>query len=82
MVKDEVPVAPAYSGLDGGMNKVFLARYPDRIIPLARVLPPTGSSEMASPGPPAMLRDSDVGGVSTASEALLSRRALRLPAGK
>ena len=42
LVKDEVPVAPAYSGLDGGMNKVFLARYPDRIIPLARVLPPTG----------------------------------------
>jgi hypothetical protein len=24
------------------MNKVFLSRYPDRIIPLARVLPPTG----------------------------------------
>jgi hypothetical protein len=24
------------------MNKVFLARYPDRTIPLARVLPPTG----------------------------------------
>jgi len=42
LVKDDVPVAPIYSGLDGGMNKVFLARYPDRIIPLARVLPPTG----------------------------------------
>ena len=24
------------------MNKVFLTRFPDRIIPLARVLPPTG----------------------------------------
>lgn len=42
LVRDDVPVAPIYSGLDGGMNKVFLARFPDRIIPLARVLPPTG----------------------------------------
>ncbi len=43
LVKDDAPVAPIYSGLDGGMNKVFLARYPGRIIPLAIVLPPTGS---------------------------------------
>ena len=35
LVKDDVPVAPIYSGLDGGMNKVFVARFPDRIIPLA-----------------------------------------------
>ena len=42
LVRDDVPVAPVYSGLDGGMNKVFLTRFPDRIIPLARVLPPTG----------------------------------------
>jgi murein L,D-transpeptidase YafK len=42
MVKDNVPVAPIYSGLDGGVNKVFLARYPWRNIPLALVLPPTG----------------------------------------
>jgi len=39
LVKDDVPVAPIYSGLDGGMNKVFLARFPGRIIPLAIVLP-------------------------------------------
>jgi hypothetical protein len=38
LVKDNVPVAPVYSGLDGGMNKVFLARLPGRIIPLAIVL--------------------------------------------
>jgi murein L,D-transpeptidase YafK len=38
LVKDDVAVAPIYSGLDGGMNKVFLARYPGRIIPLAMVL--------------------------------------------
>jgi murein L,D-transpeptidase YafK len=42
LVKDDAPAAPVYSGLDGGMNKVFLIRYPWRIIPLARVLPPTG----------------------------------------
>jgi murein L,D-transpeptidase YafK len=42
LVKDDLPVAPIYSGLDGGMNKVFLARYPWRNIPLAMVLPPTG----------------------------------------
>jgi hypothetical protein len=33
-----LPVASTFSGLDGGMNKVFLARFPDRIIPLAIVL--------------------------------------------
>jgi murein L,D-transpeptidase YafK len=38
----DLPIAPIYSGLDGGMNKVFLARFPGRIIPLAIVLPPTG----------------------------------------
>jgi hypothetical protein len=42
LVKDNVPVAPLYSGLDGGMNKVFLARFPGRIIPLAMVLPNGG----------------------------------------
>jgi len=39
LVRDNAPVAPIYSGLDGGMNKVFLARFPGRIIPLAMVLP-------------------------------------------
>jgi murein L,D-transpeptidase YafK len=39
LVEDNVPVAPIYSGLDGGMNKVFLAHFPGRIIPLAIVLP-------------------------------------------
>jgi murein L,D-transpeptidase YafK len=38
LVEDGVPVAPIYSGLDGGMNEVFLARFPGRI-PLAMVLP-------------------------------------------
>jgi murein L,D-transpeptidase YafK len=46
LVKDDVPVAPIYSGLDGGMNQVFLARLPGRIIPLAIVLPLTGALDL------------------------------------
>jgi len=38
LVQENVSVAPIYSGLDGGMNKVFLAQFPGRIIPLAIVL--------------------------------------------
>jgi hypothetical protein len=39
LVKENVSVAPINSGLDGGMNKVFIARFPGRIVPLAIVLP-------------------------------------------
>jgi len=38
LLKDNVPAAPIYSGLDGGMNKAFLAQYPGRVT-LAKVLP-------------------------------------------
>src|SRR6201985_8877 len=38
LVRDDVPVAPIYSGLDGGMNKVFVAQYPNRVS-WARVMP-------------------------------------------
>jgi murein L,D-transpeptidase YafK len=38
LLKDDVPAAPIYSGLDGGMNKVFIARFPGRVM-LAKVLP-------------------------------------------
>ena len=38
LLKDNVPAAAIYSGLDGGMNKVFLARFPGRVT-LAKVLP-------------------------------------------
>ena len=31
LLEDNVPSAPVYSGLDGGMNEVFLARFPDRV---------------------------------------------------
>ncbi len=31
LLADNVPAAPIYSELDGGMNEVFLARFPDRV---------------------------------------------------
>jgi len=31
LLEDNVPAAPIYSELDGGMNEVFLARFPDRV---------------------------------------------------
>jgi murein L,D-transpeptidase YafK len=31
LLEDSVPAAPIYSELDGGMNKVFLARFSDRV---------------------------------------------------
>jgi murein L,D-transpeptidase YafK len=57
LVKDNVPVAPIYSGLDGGMNGVFLARFPGRIIPLAMVLP-TGTLDLPQM-PPVPWADND-----------------------
>jgi len=38
LLEDNLPAAPIYSGLDGGMNKVFLARFPYRVT-LAKVMP-------------------------------------------
>ena len=38
LLKDNVPAAPIYSGLDGGMNEVFLAQFPGRVT-LSKVLP-------------------------------------------
>jgi hypothetical protein len=38
LLEDSVPAAPIYSGLDGGMNEVFLARFPYRVT-LAKVMP-------------------------------------------
>ena len=49
LLEDNVPAAPIYSELDGGMNKVFLARFPDRVTlskrpGLVRWCTPTSSS--------------------------------------
>ncbi len=38
LLEDDVPAAPIYSGLDGGMNKAFLAQFPYRVT-LAKVMP-------------------------------------------
>jgi murein L,D-transpeptidase YafK len=38
LLKDDVSAAPIYSGLDGGMNKAFLARFPGGVT-LAKVQP-------------------------------------------
>ena len=38
LLEDNVPVAPIYSGLDGGMNKAFLTQFPGRVT-LAKVMP-------------------------------------------
>jgi murein L,D-transpeptidase YafK len=38
LIEANVPAAPIYSGLDGGMNEVFLARFPYRVT-LAKVMP-------------------------------------------
>ena len=38
LLEDNVPAAPIYSGLDGGMNKAFLAQFPCRVT-LAKVMP-------------------------------------------
>ncbi|WP_247782751.1 murein L,D-transpeptidase family protein [Bradyrhizobium sp. 170] len=38
LLEDNLPAAPIYSGLDGGMNKAFLAQFPGRVT-LAKVMP-------------------------------------------
>jgi hypothetical protein len=38
LLEDNVPAVPNYSGLDGGMNKVFLSRFLSRVM-LAKVQP-------------------------------------------
>jgi hypothetical protein len=38
LFEDNAPTAPIYSGLDGGMNNVFLARFPGRVL-LAQAQP-------------------------------------------
>jgi murein L,D-transpeptidase YafK len=38
LLKDNVPADPIYSGLDGGMNKAFLAQFPGRVM-LSKVMP-------------------------------------------
>ena len=46
LVKNNVPVSPIHSGLDGGMNEVFHAQFPSVIVSLAMVLPPGSGPEL------------------------------------
>ena len=48
LIEDNVPVAPIYSGLDGGMNKVFLAQFPGRVT-LSRMTPSPTCRTAADP---------------------------------
>jgi murein L,D-transpeptidase YafK len=50
LLEDNVPTAPIYSGLDGGMNKAFLARFPGRVL-LAQVQPYASYWPQVSPIP-------------------------------
>jgi murein L,D-transpeptidase YafK len=50
LLEDDVPTAPIYSGLDGGMNKVFLTRFPIRVL-LATVQPYASHWPQLSPIP-------------------------------
>jgi len=46
LIKNNVSVAAIHSGLDGGMNEVFHAQFPGKIVPLAKVLPPGSGPEL------------------------------------
>ncbi len=50
LLEDNVPAAPIYNGLDGGMNKVFLARFPGRVT-FSKVLPYALTCRNCSPIP-------------------------------
>ena len=50
LVEDNVPTVQIYSGLDGGMNKVFAGRYPFRVL-LAQVQPYASYWPQTSPFP-------------------------------
>jgi murein L,D-transpeptidase YafK len=39
LVEEDMPVAPVYTGLDGGMHEAFHARFPSKVISFARAFP-------------------------------------------
>jgi murein L,D-transpeptidase YafK len=56
LVEDNVSVAPIYTGLDGGMNKAFRARFPGNVVSFARAFPPASQLPQL---PPVAWVDSD-----------------------
>ena len=51
LVEDNVSVAPIYTGLDGGMNKGFRARFPGNVVSFARAFPPASQLPQLPPVP-------------------------------
>jgi murein L,D-transpeptidase YafK len=51
LVEDNVSVAPIYTGLDGGMNNAFHARFPDKVVSFARAFPPASQLPQLPPAP-------------------------------
>jgi murein L,D-transpeptidase YafK len=51
LVEDNVSVAPIYTGLDGGMNKAFRARFPGNVVSFARAFPPASQLPQLPPVP-------------------------------
>jgi murein L,D-transpeptidase YafK len=56
LVEEDVPVAPVYTGLDGGMNDAFHPRFPDKVISFARAFP---AASYLPQLPPARFVDND-----------------------
>jgi murein L,D-transpeptidase YafK len=56
LIEDKVSVAPIYTGLDGGMNKAFRARFPGNVVSFARAFPPASQLPQL---PPARWVDND-----------------------
>jgi hypothetical protein len=49
LIEDNVSVAPIYTGLDGGMNKAFRARFPGIVVSFARAFPPASQLPQLPP---------------------------------
>jgi hypothetical protein len=51
LIEDNVSVAPIYTGLDGGMNEAFRARFPGHVVSFARAFPPASQLPQLPPVP-------------------------------
>jgi murein L,D-transpeptidase YafK len=56
LIEEDMPVAPVYTGLDGGMNDAFHARFPYKVISFARAFPAASQLPQL---PPAQYVDND-----------------------
>ena len=56
LIEEDMPVATVYTGLDGGMNEAFHARYPEKVISFARAFPAASQLPQL---PPALFVDND-----------------------